>query len=380
MTDGFPTASIDRRLGWLIALGGSIVLLDQTIFAVPAGGWAPWWTAGALGVVGGLVALAAGGPVLPMAALTAAWRILPVLFTVLQAAWPLAYRGPDATVAVPWLWTLEPPVVTMLALVVRPVAAVTATLLISSTPALASLVALGPVPTAVLVETPHQWGNVAFVVLFIGIRRQLGHLRSLEVAAQRQQHRQIVMAARVREQARLTRIVHDEVLSVLAAAILTSGPPPVALRQEAAHAQDVLDESAGPAEPPIAPVPAREAAAQVAQRLRGIDRTTPLDVSVGDGELRRDVVDAVALAAAEALRNSLRHAGGTARRRIGLEVGAQRIRVSVVDDGRGFIRSGDGGRLGLRESIEGRMAALGGSAVIRSRPGDGTEVTVSWPM
>jgi signal transduction histidine kinase len=36
-------------------------------------------------------------------------------------------------------------------------------------------------------------------------------------------------------------------------------------------------------------------------------------------------------------------------------------------------------RLGLRVSIEERMANAGGAAEIASRPGHGTLVTVSWP-
>ena len=54
--------------------------------------------------------------------------------------------------------------------------------------------------------------------------------------------------------------------------------------------------------------------------------------------------------------------------------------IEVADNGVGFNRDEvPDERLGLRVSIEERMANAGGSAEISSRPGHGTLVTVSWP-
>lgn len=54
--------------------------------------------------------------------------------------------------------------------------------------------------------------------------------------------------------------------------------------------------------------------------------------------------------------------------------------VIVKDNGVGFdINSVPAHRRGLRESIEGRMRSVGGSASIRSGRGSGTQVVLRWP-
>src|SRR5262249_52477314 len=91
-----------------------------------------------------------------------------------------------------------------------------------------------------------------------------------------------------------------------------------------------------------------------------------------------DVADAFAGAVAEALENVVRYAG-TQRAAIVLRDQDNVVRVTVADDGRGFepaLVSGLG--FGLREDLEGRMAAARGSSVVHSRPGAGTEVHLEW--
>jgi signal transduction histidine kinase len=54
--------------------------------------------------------------------------------------------------------------------------------------------------------------------------------------------------------------------------------------------------------------------------------------------------------------------------------------IEIADNGIGFDRASvPGERLGLRMSIEERMANAGGSAEIVSRPGQGTTVILAWP-
>jgi len=54
--------------------------------------------------------------------------------------------------------------------------------------------------------------------------------------------------------------------------------------------------------------------------------------------------------------------------------------VRIADRGHGFDPAGiPASRRGIRESISGRMLAVGGRSAIASRPGAGTTVTVSWP-
>jgi signal transduction histidine kinase len=57
-----------------------------------------------------------------------------------------------------------------------------------------------------------------------------------------------------------------------------------------------------------------------------------------------------------------------------------RLQVVIRDRGAGFDRARvDQARLGLRRSITERTAECGGRASIRSEPGQGTEVSLSWP-
>ncbi|CAO5153558.1 Signal transduction histidine kinase [Frankia sp. AiPs1] len=93
-----------------------------------------------------------------------------------------------------------------------------------------------------------------------------------------------------------------------------------------------------------------------------------------------EVAAAIAAATGEALRNVRRHAG-TDDARVVTNIGPGRLRVSVIDRGRGFRPddvAADGARLGLRNSVSARMRAVGGEASIVSRPGWGTEIVLSW--
>lgn len=84
-------------------------------------------------------------------------------------------------------------------------------------------------------------------------------------------------------------------------------------------------------------------------------------------------------ATAEALRNSVQHAGPAARA-VHARLAPGEIEVTVLDDGAGFDPDAVGpGRLGVAVSILDRMGALpGGRAAVVSRPGVGTRVSIAW--
>jgi signal transduction histidine kinase len=101
-------------------------------------------------------------------------------------------------------------------------------------------------------------------------------------------------------------------------------------------------------------------------------------VAVGDAELGGGLGACVA-AAREALVNAAKYAGG-APISVFAEVEAEdsaglRVEVYVRDRGPGFELDAVGAdRMGIRESILGRMARHGGVAEVRTAPGAGTEV------
>jgi signal transduction histidine kinase len=96
---------------------------------------------------------------------------------------------------------------------------------------------------------------------------------------------------------------------------------------------------------------------------------------LGDRRLDR-ATEALAAAAREALRNAARHAAGSPIF-VFCQAGADGAEVFVRDEGPGFeLATVPTERRGVRDSIVGRMAAVGGSAVVESRPGEGTEIAL----
>jgi signal transduction histidine kinase len=86
--------------------------------------------------------------------------------------------------------------------------------------------------------------------------------------------------------------------------------------------------------------------------------------------------DALVAAAREALRNAGRHAPGAPVFAFG-EITARRVEVFVRDEGPGFaLRDVAPERRGIRDAVIGRMASIGGRALIESAPGEGTEVAL----
>ncbi|NEA39217.1 ATP-binding protein, partial [Streptomyces sp. SID11385] len=89
-------------------------------------------------------------------------------------------------------------------------------------------------------------------------------------------------------------------------------------------------------------------------------------------------------AVAAALDNVGRHAGEEARAWLLVEDETDAVLVTVRDDGPGIpegrlAEAAEQGRLGVAQSIRGRLADLGGSAALVSVPGQGTEVELRLP-
>ena len=89
--------------------------------------------------------------------------------------------------------------------------------------------------------------------------------------------------------------------------------------------------------------------------------------------------DALVAAVREAAHNAARHAG-VPDVSVYVEVEPQRVTAFVRDRGKGFdLDAIEPGRVGVRESIVGRMARHGGRAEVRSSLGEGTEVVLEVP-
>lgn len=106
----------------------------------------------------------------------------------------------------------------------------------------------------------------------------------------------------------------------------------------------------------------------------------PLDIEfdVPPLDLPHEVVEALSQGLAEVLTNVAQHAD-TCAVRVTAGPAGEGVAVEVHDEGRGFDPSAvPSHRRGLRESVYGRMSAVGGSARAVSSPGAGTRVVLRW--
>ena len=89
---------------------------------------------------------------------------------------------------------------------------------------------------------------------------------------------------------------------------------------------------------------------------------------------------AVGMAVKQCLVNVLKHSG-RADAEVAVYGSDAEISIMVVDEGRGFVESTTASdRLGLRNSVRGRIASVGGSVQIFSTLGRGTSVTIRVPV
>lgn len=187
-------------------------------------------------------------------------------------------------------------------------------------------------------------------------------------------------AAAAGERARLARVVHDGVLQVLAlvqrrgaeiggdAAELgrLAGEQEAALRT-LIRAQDAVGASTGAGE------------VDLAAQLGRLSLRPGVDVAVPGGTVdlpAHVAAEAVAVVAA-CLDNVARHVGEGASAWVLLEAFDDRVEISVRDEGPGIApgrleAAAAEGRLGVSESIRGRVADLGGTATLTTGP-HGTE-------
>jgi signal transduction histidine kinase len=99
-------------------------------------------------------------------------------------------------------------------------------------------------------------------------------------------------------------------------------------------------------------------------------------VAVGDCELDERAI-AVVAATREAMLNAAKFGDGEPVS-VYAEASDERIQVFVRDRGPGFdLGAVPPERRGVRESIVGRMARVGGTAFVRTSPGQGTEVEIA---
>jgi signal transduction histidine kinase len=191
--------------------------------------------------------------------------------------------------------------------------------------------------------------------------------------------RDVERAARIRteERADLAAHLHDSVLQTLALIQRHADEP----RKVAAYARRQERELRSwlygdrtPGAPTLQALLA--AAAAEVEELHGVRVEL---ASSGDDWPADERVNALALAAGEAMRNSAKHSQ-TEEIDVYTEAGDDGVSVFVRDRGIGFAPLNvPEDRRGISDSIVGRMARAGGTAKVVSAPGEGTEVELTLP-
>jgi len=181
-------------------------------------------------------------------------------------------------------------------------------------------------------------------------------------------------AVRAQERAVMAARVHDSVLQTLTLIQRRADDPAEVARLARAEERALRSWL-------YAPV---GASGSLGAALSEVVATTEVDydaridlVTVGEAMVD-DRMAALVAATREAVVNAAKHAGAPAT--VYAEVDEQQVEVNVRDRGCGFDQSAVGAdRHGVRESIVARMDAVGGSATVRTAPGEGTEVRLVLP-
>jgi signal transduction histidine kinase len=225
------------------------------------------------------------------------------------------------------------------------------------------------------------WGNIFLLLLAAGVVGYTAPQLREAVEARARAER---VAATMAERARLARVVHDGVLQVLA----------LVQRRGLEIGGDAADlgRMAGDQEVALRSLVQGDAAVRHPDGHLGADETGDLVDVLGSCQSRavtvsgpgrpvrlpRAVVDELAAVVRACLDNVARHVGAGAPAWVLVEDLGASVVVTVRDEGPGIV---DGrldeargeGRLGVAESIRGRMADLGGAAALMTAPGQGTE-------
>jgi hypothetical protein len=186
------------------------------------------------------------------------------------------------------------------------------------------------------------------------------------------------------ERVQVDSIVHDSVLTTL---ISAARADTVQAQQLAAtmagNAIGFLRDAAATSPDDGSTVPLRDLAERIADAAAALSSPFALSVGgVGDRSIPVNAAETIYSAAVQAMVNSLQHAGEQGIKRW-VEVrglAPAGIEVVVGDTGIGFAMVDvPPERLGVRVSIIERAANVGGSAAIKSAPGEGTIVSIRWP-
>ncbi len=228
---------------------------------------------------------------------------------------------------------------------------------------------------------------VVTVVIFLFNDRSRRLSRRSQPLLHRAARDEELAAMRYRIEIRAAALMHDTVLSHLAAIANNTGDTlHSALRVQVQRDLELLigEEWLGDDSPQADAGAQRDwhqsglfAAIQESMAI-GLDVTSTGDLSAV-ARLDRETSYALGLAVKQCLVNVVRHAD-TNQAEVAVYGSDEEVSIMVVDSGRGFTESETGAdRLGLRQSVRRRIESVGGVVQVWSTPGRGTSVMIRVP-
>jgi signal transduction histidine kinase len=196
------------------------------------------------------------------------------------------------------------------------------------------------------------------------------------------------------DRARISRDLHDSVLQSLYAIGLSletshriSALPRSGANRAYSHAVDQLNRLIhevrgiikGLADGSVQDMNLSEELRQLAgsyEQLSSVTITLSLQPSALD-VLTREEEQEILNIVREALSNCVRHAQAT-HAEVTIRTQSNRVRISISDDGKGFVETGAHPKGYGLMNMEARAKKLGGSLLLRSKPGQGTRITAEF--
>jgi len=215
----------------------------------------------------------------------------------------------------------------------------------------------------------------------------IGHVAKLGIDTELRLRRATEFEAATKERERLARGIHDSVLQVLSLVARRGGE----LGGDAAE----LGRLAGEQEAAlralitghVTPAPRGESGLIDLRTLLSARASTTVSVAAPATpvELPAHTAGELDAAVGAALDNVRAHCAPEVKAWVLLEDAGDAVTVSVRDDGPGIPEgrlreAADAGRLGVAQSITGRLHDLGGTVSITSAPGEGTEIEMTVPL
>jgi signal transduction histidine kinase len=234
------------------------------------------------------------------------------------------------------------------------------------------------------IPTGTTWGNIFLLLLAGGVVGYSADLIREATEARAEAER---MAAAMAERARLARAVHDGVLQVLSLVqrrATEAGGDAAELARLAGEQEVRLRALVQGTAPEAAGVSGGGRSDLVDALNLLASRTVTVSVPAGRILLPDQVVHELTAVVRACLDNVTRHVGADAPVWVLLEQVPDGVLVSVRDEGPGIVdgrleQARGEGRLGVSESIRGRMADLGGTARLTTAPGQGVEWELALP-